>query len=144
MKMIMGWIGAFAFVVVLNAGEVDLSIKQMFDRNDVKYSINSDNDFRLPFKDSNDVIVNSNLSTWKDLTVRKVWVILGEVGKKGNTLMYNMLIENYKRRIGAYSMVVQNDKVYAIYTITLPANVSWDELWSAILFCSNQTLPDEN
>ena len=142
MKMIMGWIGVLAFVTVLNAGEVDQNIKRMFDLNDVKYTINSDNDFQLPFKDGNNVIVTSSVEDYRELTVREIWAILDEVGKRNKTLLYSMLIENFKKKIGAYSLVSRNDKIYAIYRVTLPAKASWDELWSAILFCANQKLPE--
>lgn len=126
----------------LIAGEVDHTVKAMFDRNDVKYTIDSDNDFQVPFRDGNTVVVNSNLSTYRDLTVREIWVVLGEVGEKGSSLMYNMLTENHKRKIGSYSMVVQQGKIYGIYTVRLAAKASWNELWSAILFCSDINLPD--
>ena len=132
-------------VSILSAEEpkIDYNIKKMLDQNDVKYSINSDCDFRLPFSDGNDVVINSNLSTYKDLTVREIWVVLGDVGSQGNDLMYRMLTANYKMKIGAYSLTSYNDKEYAIYTVRLPANASWKELWSAVIFCSDMKLPEE-
>ncbi len=123
--------------------KIDYNIKKLFDQNDVKYSITSGCDFNLPFTDGNNVIVNSNLSNYKDLTVREIWVVFGDVGKQGNDLMYRMLTANYKMKIGAYSLASYDDKVYAIYTVRLPANASWKELWSAILFCSDIKLPEE-
>ena len=133
-------------VSILSAEEpkIDYNIKKMLDQNDVKYSINSDCDFKLPFTDGNNVIVNSNLSTYKDLTVREIWVSLGDVGERGNKLMFKMLRANYNMKIGAYSLASVDGDIYAIYTVRLPANASWKELWSAILFCSDIKLPDED
>ena len=142
MKFITGCFLAFVLAVVLNAGEVDQEIKRMLDQNNMKYTIDSDNDFRLPFSDGNTVIVNSNVESYQKLSIREIRVILEEIGSKNNLLLYKMLQENFKRKIGAYSLTVSNDKVYAIYRITLPSNASWNELYSAILYCSNMKLPD--
>ena len=144
MKKVIGFVAAVLLIAGVGAAEVDTRIKRMLDQNEIQYTINSDMDFRIPFEDGNTVIVNSNVSTYKDIVVREVWVVFGEIGKRSTSLMYKMLLDSNLNKLGAYSIAESDGSVYGLYTIKLSADASWKELWSAILFCASIELPDED
>jgi hypothetical protein len=128
----------------LMAGEADRNIKRMFDQNDVKYSINSGGDFQLKFTDGNTVIISSDTETYKEITIREIRVIVGGSGKNKTDLLYKMLRENSNTKIGAYSIREHRGKNFVIYSVKISSKASWDELWGAVLFCSDMELPTED
>ena len=109
------------------AGESDGRVEALLDELDLNCQIDSDGDFRLTFKFDNDrtqlVFVNSQTETLDEFEIREIWSVAYVANTSLSSSTANMLLlDSYKKKIGAWQTVKDSGKYIVMFAAKIPAD----------------------
>ena len=116
----------------------DTRIKKLLDTLELKYSINSDGDFKLVFEMENgrsqQVFINSNTDEIDDFEVREVWsVAYLSQGYLDIDTANTLLMENSQYKVGSWSLIDSENNTYLVtFSIKLAADCDPNSLLQSL------------
>jgi len=115
----------------------DSRVKRALDEAGLKYTVDSDGDFKLIFDIENDrtqiVWVNSKTYKYGEFEIREVWSVAYASDSLFNSTVANRLLkDNEDRKLGAWQTKRLNGKYAAVFAAKVAASMSSDQLASAI------------
>ncbi len=116
----------------------DARVRRILDAEGIKYSVDSDSDFKVIFELENNrtqvAFINSNTERFADAEVREVWSVgLRGEGQLSATVANDLLARNHRYKVGNWETVQQNGKILAIFKVYLAANAGAKELMASLL-----------
>ena len=114
-------------VCVHAEGESDQRVEALLGELELKYQIDSDGDFRLILKlDSGRtqlVFVNSRTETLDEFEIREIWSVAYVASTSLSSFTANMLLlDSYKKKIGAWQTVKDDGKYIVMFAAKIPAD----------------------
>lgn len=109
--------------------KADKRVKRALDAAELKYSIDSDGDYKVSWglkaDRSHVTFVNSNTMTLGEFELREVWAVGFTADDVTDHQMRRLLELNSQYKIGAWSLKkMRNGKYWAIFTATVAADCS--------------------
>ena len=123
---------------VIGAKKGDDRVRRLLDQLDLKYSIDSDGDFRvsfaLPDDRSQTVFIRSNTSRLGNLEIREVFSVAYESqGPLPAEVANALLVVNAHAKLGAWSLLrATEERCYAAFTARIAADTDIDALMTTI------------
>ena len=121
----------FAFVGESADGsdKADKRVQRALDSAELKYSIDSDGDFKVSWGLGDDrshlTFVNSNTMTLGEFELREIWAVGFTTDEVSDHQMRRLLELNSQYKIGSWSIKkMRSGKTWAIFTATVAANCS--------------------
>ena len=116
-----------AFGQLGSAPSGDQRVKKALDELELKYTIDSDGDFKLTFEfedgRSQLCFINSNTETFKNLEIREVWAPgYKSDGPFSATVANKLLEDSFKKKLGAWQTMTSDDGTYlAVFAAKIDA-----------------------
>ena len=115
----------------------DVRVKRALDQVGLKYTVDSDGDFRLNM-DVGDgrtqiIFVNTNTETYADFEIREVWSVGYQSTNLFSAKIANRLLENNElTKLGAWQMKKLNGKYTAVFCAKVSATLTGAELQNVL------------
>lgn len=115
----------------------DARVKRALDTTSLKYTVDSDGDYRLNMDVGDDrtqiVFINSNTETYADFEIREIW----SVGYQSSnlfsaTIANKLLLNNELTKLGAWQIKTLNGKYTAVFCAKVSATLTGTELQNVL------------
>ncbi|GAB4395155.1 MAG: hypothetical protein OHK0053_00450 [Microscillaceae bacterium] len=121
---------------LLLAQNADERVKANLDKLNYKYELKVDGifQFMVPVNERYQLIfVNSATSMYDQMEFREIYTIIYDSPQRPTeAILGRLLIDNSKKKLGAWEMIVEEDKFYLIFTAKVPASLSAADMKSTI------------
>ena len=115
--------------------KADSRVRKALEQASLKYTIDSDGDFKLSFSLNDDrthlVFINSNTEVYDNMEVREIWAC-GAVSEDGfsRQKLESLLKMNQKYKMGSWSLTPDGER--AIFTVVVSARANSDTIDSMV------------
>lgn len=115
----------------------DARVKRALDTTSLKYTVDSDGDYRLNMDVGDDrtqiVFINSNTETYADFEIREIWSVgYQSANLFSATIANKLLLNNELTKLGAWQIKKLNGKYTAVFCAKVSATLTGTELQNVL------------